>query len=253
MPRINKNILTTLLVLASVTAPNITRAQSFNYGITFPTSAVGSYYLEGGAFRTNSDGTQCIMLRENLYPNKTDCTNRQNQYSDSAFVAAQFPNPPYTGFRITNHCSQITKQNYTFILSMPACPGSLGTYGLKQIVAKDGSGGAAPGSGNNGGGAAPGSGNTANEGSSKLENPLNVSSLPELLNAILRGVVEIGAILLTVMIVYVGFLFVAAQGNEEKIRSARSALVWTVIGGLILLGASAISAVIQATVGTITS
>ena len=89
--------------------------------------------------------------------------------------------------------------------------------------------------------------------SNKLENPLNVSSLPELLTAILNGVVEIGAILLTVMIVYVGFLFVAAQGNEEKIRSARSALVWTVIGGLILLGASAISAVIQATVGSITS
>ena len=55
------------------------------------------------------------------------------------------------------------------------------------------------------------------------------------------------------MLVYVGFLFVAARGNEEKISSARSALVWTVVGGLILLGASAISAVIQATVGTITS
>jgi hypothetical protein len=45
--------------------------------------------------------------------------------------------------------------------------------------------------------------------------------------------------------------FVAAQGNEEKIRSARSALVWTVIGGLILLGAKAIALVIEQTVSTL--
>jgi hypothetical protein len=53
------------------------------------------------------------------------------------------------------------------------------------------------------------------------------------------------------MIVYVGFLFVAAQGNAEKISSARSALVWTIIGGLLLLGASAIELVIEATVKTL--
>jgi hypothetical protein len=69
--------------------------------------------------------------------------------------------------------------------------------------------------------------------------------------AILDGVVLIGSIFLTLMIVYVGFLFVAAQGNEEKIRSARSALVWTVIGGLILLGAKAIALVIEQTVSTL--
>lgn len=85
-----------------------------------------------------------------------------------------------------------------------------------------------------------------------LVNPLNsINSLPELLTAILKGVVEIGAIFLTLMLVYVGFLFVAARGNEEKIRSARDALMWTVIGGLILLGAEAISLVIQATVKTL--
>lgn len=88
--------------------------------------------------------------------------------------------------------------------------------------------------------------------SNTLTNPLkSISSLPQLMNAILDGVVEIGSILLTIMIVYVGFLFVAAQGNEEKIRSARSALVWTVVGGLILLGAKAISLVIQNTVSAL--
>ena len=99
------------------------------------------------------------------------------------------------------------------------------------------------------GGDANGAGDTGGNG---LVNPLNsINSLPELLTAILKGVVEIGAIFLTLMIVYVGFLFVAARGNEEKIRSARDALMWTVIGGLILLGAEAISLVIQATVKTL--
>ena len=89
-------------------------------------------------------------------------------------------------------------------------------------------------------------------GGGSLTNPLNnISSLPELLRAILAGVVEIGAIFLTLMIVYVGFLFVAARGNEEKISSARSALLWTIIGGLILLGAQAIELVIEATVKTL--
>ena len=82
-----------------------------------------------------------------------------------------------------------------------------------------------------------------------LQNPLNhINSLPELLHAILQAVVELGSILLVVMLVWVGFLFVMAQGNPEGISKARSALIWTLIGGLILLGAEAISLVVQATV-----
>ncbi|MEK7099926.1 MAG: hypothetical protein AAB883_02195 [Patescibacteria group bacterium] len=85
-----------------------------------------------------------------------------------------------------------------------------------------------------------------------LQNPLqNINSLPELVDAILTAIVRIGGIVLVLALVYVGFLFVAAQGNEEKIRNARSALLWTVIGGLILLGATAISAVIKGTVAGI--
>lgn len=80
-----------------------------------------------------------------------------------------------------------------------------------------------------------------------LQNPLNAGSIPELIGVVLRAVVQLGSIVLILALVWVGFLFVAAQGAEEKIREARNALVWTVIGGLILLGATAISAAIQAT------
>lgn len=84
-----------------------------------------------------------------------------------------------------------------------------------------------------------------------LENPLNASSLAELLTVILDAVIRLGTLLLVLMLVFVGFLFVTAQGKEEKIRDARSALMWTVIGGLILLGAQTISLVIQSTVNAL--
>ncbi|KND47228.1 MAG: hypothetical protein AB199_02245 [Parcubacteria bacterium C7867-004] len=87
---------------------------------------------------------------------------------------------------------------------------------------------------------------------SGLVNPLNnIDSLPDFLNAILNAVVDIGSIILVLALVYTGFLFVAAQGNQEKLSSARNALIWTVVGGLVLLGAKAIGLVIEATVKTL--
>lgn len=100
-----------------------------------------------------------------------------------------------------------------------------------------------------GGQTSGGTSSGCNSDSGGLVNPLNnVCSLNDFLDAILKGVIEIGTIILIMMLVYVGFLFVAARGNAEKLQSAKSALVWTVIGGLILLGATAIQMVITETV-----
>lgn len=87
--------------------------------------------------------------------------------------------------------------------------------------------------------------------SSGLINPLKVCSFDDLLRAILNGVIEIGTIVLILMLVYVGFLFVMARGNPQQITSAKQALLWTVIGGLVLLGATAIQVVISGTVESI--
>lgn len=85
-----------------------------------------------------------------------------------------------------------------------------------------------------------------------IANPLKYNSLEALLKGVLQSLITIGSILLTLALVWVGFKFVAARGNEEAIRSARTALMWTVIGGLILLGATAIETVISSTVKSIT-
>lgn len=51
--------------------------------------------------------------------------------------------------------------------------------------------------------------------------------------------------------IYTGFLFVIAQGNEAKIVDARRALFWTVVGVLILLGSKALAMLVCATAKSI--
>lgn len=108
-----------------------------------------------------------------------------------------------------------------------------------------------PGEGNPSGGVSPGAGNPSPQPMG-LTNPLrNIDTLPEFLNAILSAVVQIGIIILIMMLVYVGFKFVMARGNPEELSGAKSALMWTIIGGFVLLGAQAIGLVIQETVGAL--
>ena len=76
----------------------------------------------------------------------------------------------------------------------------------------------------------------------------NGNCLMAFLSNILKFVVQIGTIVIILMLVYIGFLFVVAQGSETKLAEAKKALLWTIIGALVLLGAQAISMGIQATV-----
>lgn len=82
----------------------------------------------------------------------------------------------------------------------------------------------------------------------KLINPLKGKDLKGFLNDILDFVIDIGTIVVILMIVFVGFKFVAAQGNESELSAAKKMLLWTIIGALVLLGAKAISVSLQATV-----
>ena len=82
-----------------------------------------------------------------------------------------------------------------------------------------------------------------------LINPLKSgANLESFLQSILAFVIRLGTIAVILMLVFVGYKFVAAQGAPGKIEEARGMLMWTVIGALILLGAQAISMGIQATV-----
>ncbi|MBP9749680.1 MAG: hypothetical protein KBD21_03040 [Candidatus Pacebacteria bacterium] len=75
--------------------------------------------------------------------------------------------------------------------------------------------------------------------------------ISKLLITILNATIYILFPFIVLMIVYTGFLFVTAQGNATKITQAREALVWTVVGALVVLGAKAIALAIEATVDSL--
>jgi hypothetical protein len=52
-------------------------------------------------------------------------------------------------------------------------------------------------------------------------------------------------------IIYCGFLFVTAQGNSEKLKKAKQALLYTIVGAALLLGSLVITRAIQGTVDEI--
>lgn len=90
----------------------------------------------------------------------------------------------------------------------------------------------------------------AEEGEGKIIDPLGerFGTVSELIKTILEGVIRIGLPVIALAIVFSGFLFVFARGNPEKLTKARDALLYTIVGAAILLGAWAIAKMIKATV-----
>lgn len=78
-------------------------------------------------------------------------------------------------------------------------------------------------------------------GTDTLYNPLGTTDLWTLAYKILDFLIRIGAVVVVFMVVYVGFRFITAQGNETALGEAKKILLWTIVGALILLGAKAIT------------
>jgi amino acid transporter len=85
----------------------------------------------------------------------------------------------------------------------------------------------------------------------KLDNPLafNITSITDFLRVILENIVmPIAAVVVVVLIIYTGFLFVIARGNEKKLEEAKQSLKNVIIGTVILFGSVAISYAIGNTI-----
>lgn len=70
----------------------------------------------------------------------------------------------------------------------------------------------------------------------------------EFLQDILDVIMVFAVPLIVFMIIYAGFLFVMDRGSDKNLAQAKRALLYAVIGGVIILGAQAILAVVQGTV-----
>lgn len=84
----------------------------------------------------------------------------------------------------------------------------------------------------------------ADGGEVTFQNPIKAKSIEALIFLTLNFVVRIGTIVVVLMIIYSGFLFVRAQGNPGEIDKAKSTFFWTIIGGIVLIGAKTIAVVI---------
>ncbi|MEY3783983.1 MAG: hypothetical protein RLZZ230_305 [Candidatus Parcubacteria bacterium] len=82
-------------------------------------------------------------------------------------------------------------------------------------------------------------------GSQELVNPITFPSITSLLAAILNMVIIAAIPFVMLFLIYSGFLYVTARGNPEQIKKAGQSLMYGIIGGTIILGAVAITAIIS--------
>jgi hypothetical protein len=75
----------------------------------------------------------------------------------------------------------------------------------------------------------------------------NINNIQDFIAAFLRAVVQISLPILTLFIVYSGFKFVTAQGNEGKLKDAKENFLYVFIGAILILGAWVLATLIAST------
>ncbi len=73
------------------------------------------------------------------------------------------------------------------------------------------------------------------------------TTLPDFIYLLLDIVQMIGIPILAMAIIYSGFLFVTAAGNEDKVTNAKKVFTWTLVGAAVILGAKVIAAFVGGT------
>lgn len=77
-----------------------------------------------------------------------------------------------------------------------------------------------------------------------LKNPIKVDSIQELLQILLELVIIIATPIVVLFIIFAGFKYVTARGDARQVEEATRALTYAVIGGVLIIGAVAISRII---------
>lgn len=94
-------------------------------------------------------------------------------------------------------------------------------------------------------------GGTGGSGGGSFPNPIRYSTFMDFVKAILEVVLKIGIPVAAMFIIYSGFLFVKAQGNEQELVKAKHAFTYAVIGTAILLGSWLLATGIESTINSL--
>lgn len=79
----------------------------------------------------------------------------------------------------------------------------------------------------------------------QLQNPLGDTTLTQLFTNLLDALIVLAVPIIVFFIIYAGFQYVTAQGNEQQITNAHRALLYALVGGLLILGASGLIAIVD--------
>ena len=82
-------------------------------------------------------------------------------------------------------------------------------------------------------------------------NPTGFTDIPTFLLAIVANAILIASPFIVMFIIYAGFLFVTAQGNQAQVSKAKSTLFYTLIGAAVLIGARIIADAIKTSILTL--
>jgi len=91
-----------------------------------------------------------------------------------------------------------------------------------------------------------------NRNTATFPNPLggNITDICGFLTSLFDAVMTIAVPIIVLMIIYSGFLFVTARGDEQQITRAKNTFFWAIVGGAVLLGAEVLA---NAIVGTLSN
>jgi heme/copper-type cytochrome/quinol oxidase subunit 2 len=82
-----------------------------------------------------------------------------------------------------------------------------------------------------------------------LQNPLQATEFEDILENIIDFIFNIAIVLVPLIVVIAGILFVTAGGNLEQINKAKTMIIWTAIGFLIILLSKGIMGIITNLLG----
>ncbi|MEY2664674.1 MAG: Type secretion system pilin [Candidatus Parcubacteria bacterium] len=80
-----------------------------------------------------------------------------------------------------------------------------------------------------------------------LKNPLKADSVQGILLTVVDLAMNIGIILAIIMIIYAGFRFVWARGNEKELAEAKTLFFYVIIGLAVLISAKVMVNIVQNT------
>ena len=80
-----------------------------------------------------------------------------------------------------------------------------------------------------------------------LQNPLNAKSVEEVILLAVDLAIYIGTAFAVLVLIFIGFKFVLAQGNPEKLKEARRWFLWVIVGLAILISSKVMVEIVKNT------